>query len=1547
MAKLTARFDMQDKVSKKMKALQGNLESVERSRKKLEKPLVLKAKDEASKKLKTIHGFIKKDLAKHTVVVALNDQLSKSVNKLSNFIERRMPRTHSVIIKAQDRTKTVFEKINRYLGKNLLGIHMLTIMAKDKASSTVQKIGNYTKRLLSKGYNFTVEAFDKATKTVGRIASYSSSAIGKHRNFTVRAIDKATRTVGTIKNALFSIPSMITVTLGVIGVNKLGESTIGSAMNFEGYKVGMKHWLNDNEEQANELISWMGRFADSTPFSSADLFPALSRGIGVSGGDVKQAQKLLEISSNMASLTPGKTVSDAMEALADANMGEFERMKEFNMKITQDDFKSVGWAGIIKEIDSTFKDGAKKFSQTASGQIATLKGYASTIFREAGVGILESMKPRLDSITTWIDNNQDKWGEWKATVQQAGEEGAEWVFSKLEGAFSYIRDNYLENDDFKNLDFEGKVKFIMDDLGGWWDKTGRPLLVEVSKEVGQAIFQGVTWGIKEGLKSIGTMWVDAFKNPSVESFAGAGIATALAGSLATIVLAPLIKGIGGIYKAGKWFWDRGKDVTNFFGKGKGKGPQAPVPPVTGGSGKTPTTTGQPKGGFFANLFDKGTQATLNTPNAFKNVKEVGKHAKFGKGLGAVAKRVPVLSTLLGVGTIMAAPEGQKGQAVGNVGGGLGGAAIGAAIGSVIPGVGTVIGGILGGIAGSIGGGKLGSLVDDNWEAIKSKASEAATAVGNAFGTAREKISSTIFSGEWWGEKWDGVKSWTSEKWASATDTWNTIQESISSTIFSGDWWSEKWNGIKELTTSTIFSAGWWAEQAGFVYGYLESTIFSGEWWSEKWEAVKEVTAGTMFAPAWWGEKWEGVKAWTQEKWDSAVVVWESVKTKFAETVFNSEWWYGKWESVKGWTQEKWDAAQTVWTSVTTKINDTIFNSEWWGSHWESVKGWTQEKWDSAQEIWDSAKTALGNTLFDGEWWKGKWEDVEGWAQEKLSGIGSWVSGLIEDTKERFSEGREKGNKSGKGAKEYARGGLITRPHLGLVGEAGPEMIIPLSANRRDRAMDLYSRTGEILGVRPYANGGQVGGNASLPKPPSAQAAQVSLNVGITTQGITKEAELYGQSFSNAVATGINSSVVPINSWKKNNIENPMRGVIKDAVGFGSSTVASFSVGQNATSTNTTAYLDRQVKSPFKVIEGGASSWGTGTINGFRTGQNATSTGTSPYLATNVHAPFNETKAKGTGWGSGTLSEFVSGMMSKTAQVKEAAQHLAKQVEKTFKEELGIHSPSRVMAKLGEFASLGIVKGLGAVDVKKFAEKQAGSLAAAFSGLGAVGGNVSQWLQAAMMITGVPSSWLGPLGIIAQKESGGNPRAINLWDSNAKKGTPSKGLMQTIDPTFNAYKKPGMNDIWNPIHNAVAAINYIKSRYGSVFNTPGIRSMARGGGYKGYAKGGKVPNTQWAWVGEEGPELMRLPGGAEIFPHDESMRMASDDMWAEQVAVAIGSGGKFKAASGKVRDIIIQITGDNHFYNEKDLDNFVAKVKRALEEILIDEYNEGGELVVYE
>ncbi len=69
-----------------------------------------------------------------------------------------------------------------------------------------------------------------------------------------------------------------------------------------------------------------------------------------------------------------------------------------------------------------------------------------------------------------------------------------------------------------------------------------------------------------------------------------------------------------------------------------------------------------------------------------------------------------------------------------------------------------------------------------------------------------------------------------------------------------------------------------------------------------------------------------------------------------------------------------------------------------------------------------------------------------------------------------------------------------------------------------------------------------------------------------------------------------------------------------------------------------------------------------------------------------------------------------------------------------------------------------------------------------------------------------------------RESSGNPNAINNWDINAINGVPSKGLLQVIQPTFNAYHVPGTSwNIYDPVANITAAANYAAHRYGSIDN----------------------------------------------------------------------------------------------------------------------------------
>lgn len=119
-----------------------------------------------------------------------------------------------------------------------------------------------------------------------------------------------------------------------------------------------------------------------------------------------------------------------------------------------------------------------------------------------------------------------------------------------------------------------------------------------------------------------------------------------------------------------------------------------------------------------------------------------------------------------------------------------------------------------------------------------------------------------------------------------------------------------------------------------------------------------------------------------------------------------------------------------------------------------------------------------------------------------------------------------------------------------------------------------------------------------------------------------------------------------------------------------------------------------------------------------------------------------------------------------------------------------------------------------------------------AGGAAPSGQVREWLTQALQITGHYSEAnLNALYSRAMQESGGNPNAINRWDSNAKAGHPSQGLLQTIPGTFNAYRDPSVpGGITDPIANAVAAIRYMFGRYGHIVGANG----------RGYTFGGALP-----------------------------------------------------------------------------------------------------------
>ncbi|XIN06548.1 tape measure protein [Enterococcus faecium] len=153
------------------------------------------------------------------------------------------------------------------------------------------------------------------------------------------------------------------------------------------------------------------------------------------------------------------------------------------------------------------------------------------------------------------------------------------------------------------------------------------------------------------------------------------------------------------------------------------------------------------------------------------------------------------------------------------------------------------------------------------------------------------------------------------------------------------------------------------------------------------------------------------------------------------------------------------------------------------------------------------------------------------------------------------------------------------------------------------------------------------------------------------------------------------------------------------------------------------------------------------------------------------------------------------------------------------------------------------------------------------------------------------------------ESNGNPRAINNWDINAKKGTPSKGLLQVIDPTFRQYAMPGFNsNIYDPLSNILASIRYALSRYGS------LRNAYRG---HGYANGGIVNQHQIAEIAEGNkPEI--------IIPLDKAKRSRAMQLLAiaqDKLGVNPKSANNSSDSSGTLETLVSLMIQQNNLLSK--------------------------------
>ena len=296
-----------------------------------------------------------------------------------------------------------------------------------------------------------------------------------------------------------------------------------------------------------------------------------------------------------------------------------------------------------------------------------------------------------------------------------------------------------------------------------------------------------------------------------------------------------------------------------------------------------------------------------------------------------------------------------------------------------------------------------------------------------------------------------------------------------------------------------------------------------------------------------------------EKWNS---FWSSVGGFFSETVpYALGYATGKVYTFFTETiPEKWDA---LWTALGNFFTETIPNwvSSLWNDHivpfWtETLPGFFPQLWDSITGFFTEELPAIGSAIW-GAISSFFTVTIPGWAKSAMDSVSSWWGGVKESFGAGFDAGSGKKARGGivggsSALESFARGGVAGFSDGGIVRggsklievaeEGSPEMIIPLSSQRRDRAMQLWMKAGQMLGVDNYFRGGRSDGSAD------EQARLQYYGAGGNAGGKSVQVDVGGISIDVHVDAADSQSVAEVIKEKLAEAADDIAGIFADAFG---------------------------------------------------------------------------------------------------------------------------------------------------------------------------------------------------------------------------------------------------------------------------------------------------------------------------------------------------------------------------------------------------------------
>ena len=313
-------------------------------------------------------------------VASSTDKMAKSVNDAADEFEKA------------ERKGSAFSRMWKKFGsgKKKVAVDAVDI---DAAERLISQTNSDLKYLTGRNFNISAtakvsRADIKAAKSEAKqLADELKALTGKKYEIDIGMPGSG----GLLKGA--GAVALAGATAAAGGAKKLYELGSAREQNMGGDKQG-----------AQAMMDWAAENARKTQFGENEVAAAMRRAIQVSSGDTDKAKRLTMLAEDMASLTPGKSIDDAIEALADADMGEMERLKDFGFKGSKEQFDAAGGdlfamkSNRGQTLEGIFKGGTAAGGDTAAAKIGTLLGTFESSLASVGTAMLEGLKPVLDAL---------------------------------------------------------------------------------------------------------------------------------------------------------------------------------------------------------------------------------------------------------------------------------------------------------------------------------------------------------------------------------------------------------------------------------------------------------------------------------------------------------------------------------------------------------------------------------------------------------------------------------------------------------------------------------------------------------------------------------------------------------------------------------------------------------------------------------------------------------------------------------------------------------------------------------------------------------------------------------------------------------------------------------------------------------------------------------------------------------------------------------------------------------------------------------------------